>query len=115
MPLYLIESADMTRKPSPYDLWRATTTFWTLAAEAQTVIALRTLGAMGLWNTGKTENQRMVAEKTEAFTQSALATGQAVGRGARPDQVAMAGMKPLQRKTKSNVVRLTRAGPKSPL
>lgn len=105
----------MTRTPTPFDLWHAATTFWTLAAEAQTVVALRTLGAMGLWNTSTTENQRMISEKTEAFTQSALATGQAVARGARPDQVAMAGMRPLQRKTKSNVARLTKAGPKSPL
>ena len=103
------------RKPTPVDLWRAATTFWTLAAEAQTVIALRTLGAMGLWNTGKAENQRMVTEKAQAFTKSALATGQAMASGARPDQIAMAAMKPLQRKTKSNVVRLTRAGPKLPL
>jgi hypothetical protein len=105
----------MSRKASPFDSLRTASTFWTLAAEAQTVITLRTLGMMGLWNTGKGENERMVSEKTEAFTQSAMASAQAMVRGETPDQIAMAGMRPLQRKTKSNVARLTKAGPKSPL
>lgn len=105
----------MTRPSSPFDMWRTASTFWTLAAEAQTVIALRTLGMMGLWNTGASENQRMVNEKTEAFAQSAKASMAAMVRGESPDQVAMAGMKPLQRKTHMNVARLTKAGPKSPL
>jgi hypothetical protein len=103
----------MTRKPSPFALWQTSATFWRLAAEAQTVIALRTLGMAGLWNTGKAENERMVSEKTEAFTQSAVASGRAMARGASPNQIARAGMKPLARKTKSNVARLTKAGPKS--
>ncbi len=105
----------MPRKASPFDYLRTASTFWTLAAEAQTVITLRTLGMMGLWNTGTGENERMVSEKTEAFTQSVLASAHAMVRGHTPDQIAMAGMRPLQRKTKSNVARLTQAGPKSPL
>jgi hypothetical protein len=105
----------MTRNASALDLWRTSMTFWTLAAEAQTVITLRTLGMAGLWNTGPSENKRMVSEKKHAFTKSALASTAAMARGGRPDQVAMAGMKPLQTKTKSNVARLTKAGPKSPL
>ena len=99
--------------PSPLDLWQTASTFWTLAAEAQTVIALRTLGLMGLWNTGAAETERMVTEKTEAFAQAAQASVAALVRGERPDQVAMAGMKPLQRKTQQNVARLSKAGPKS--
>ncbi len=105
----------MTRNPTPLDFWRTSAAFMTLAAEANTVIALRTLGMMGLWNTGKSENQRMVSEKTEAFTQSARAAASSMARGQRPDQIAMAAMKPLHRKTRPNVARLTKAGPKSPL
>ena len=104
----------MTRKPKATDLWRMQLTFLTLAAEAQTVIALRTLGMMGLWKTGAGENQRMVSEKKAAFTKSAVAVAGALARGASPDQIAMAGMKPLRQKTKPNVARLTKAGPKSP-
>ena len=105
----------MTRKITALGLWRTNVAFMTLAAEAQTVITLRTLGMMGLWNTGKSENQLMVSEKTQAFTQSAHAAAAAIARGARPDQVAIAGLKPLRRKTRTNVARLTKAGPKSPL
>lgn len=105
----------MARNASPYDFLKTASTFWSLATEAQTVITLRTLGMMGLWNTGAGENERMVAEKTEAFAQSFFASTQVLVRGGTPDQIAMAGMRPLQRKTKSNVARLTKAGPKSPL
>ena len=104
----------MARNPKATDLWRMQMTFLTLAAEAQSVIAMRTLGMMGLWNTSAGENDRMVSEKTEAFTKSAMATAGAIARGASPDQIAMAGMKPLRAKTKPNVARLTKAGPKSP-
>lgn len=105
----------MTRKVKPVDLWRTQMTFMTLAAEAQTVIAMRTLGMMGLWNTGAGENKRMVDEKTDAFAKAAIATAGAIARGARPDQIAMAGMRPLRQKTRPNVARLTKAGPKSVL
>jgi hypothetical protein len=104
----------MTRKPKAIDLWRMQMTFLSLAAEAQTVIALRTMGMLGLWNTSAGENKRMVAEKTEAFTKSAIAAGGAIARGASPHQIALAGMRPLRAKTKPNVARLTKAGPKSP-
>ena len=105
----------MTGKPTALDLWRTNVAFMTLAAEAQTVITLRTLGMLGLWNTGKSENQRMVSEKTQAFTEAAQAAAFAIARGQRPDQVVLAGLKPLRRKTRPNVARLTKAGPKSPL
>ena len=105
----------MARNSTVLDIWRTSMTFWTLAAEAQTVIAMRTLGMAGLWNTGASENKLMVSEKKAAFAKSARASAAAMLRGARPDQVAMAGMKPLQSKTKSNVARLTMAGPKSPI
>jgi hypothetical protein len=105
----------MSRNSTVFDIWRTSMTFWTLAAEAQTVIAMRMLGLAGLWNTGASENKLMVSEKKHAFSRSARASAAAMFRGARPDQVAMAGMKPLQTKTKSNVSRLTKAGPKSPL
>ena len=104
----------MTRSTNPADLWRMQMTFLTLAAEAQTVIVLRTLGMVGLWKTGPGENARMVSEKTEAFTKSAMATAGAIARGASADKIAMAGMKPLRQKTRPNVARLTKAGPKSP-
>ena len=105
----------MPRKPNAAALWRTNMALMTLAAEAQTVIALRTFGMMGLWNVGPSENKRMVAEKTDAFAKSAIATAGAIARGARPDQIALASIKPLRHKTRPNVARLTKAGPKLPL
>ena len=58
------------------------------AETVDTVITLRTLGMMGLWNTGKGENERMVAEKAEAFTQAAVASARAMARGQRLDIAA---------------------------
>lgn len=104
----------MARKVKASDMWRTNMAFFSLAAEAQTVIALRTLGMMGLWNTGPGENKRMVDEKTDAFAKSAIATAGAIARGARPDQIAMAGLRPLRHKTRPNAARLTKAGPKIP-
>jgi hypothetical protein len=92
-------------------LWRTNMAALSLAAEAQSVI---TLGMMGLWNTGPTENQRMISEKTDAFAKSARASAAALARGARPDQIALAALKPLRQKTRPNLARLTKAGPKLP-
>lgn len=105
----------MARKVTASDLWRTNMAFFAMASEAQTVIALRSLGMMGLWNTGPGENKRMVDEKTDAFAKSAIATAAAIARGARPDQIAMAGLRPLRQKTRPNAARLSKAGPKSPV
>jgi hypothetical protein len=103
----------MTRNMTLHDLWRLNLNILALAAEVQTVMALRTLGMFGLWNTGRDENRRMVAEKAEAFTRSAQAAAVIMARGGRPDQVVKAGMKPLRTKTRTNAARLIKAGPKS--
>ena len=102
----------MTRFPT--SLWRTQMALVSLATEANTVIALRTLGMMGLWNTGPGENKRMVDEKTDAFAKSAIAAGSAIARGHSANQITMAAIKPLRQKTRPNVARLTKAGPKLP-
>ncbi len=102
----------MTRRLTA--LWRTNMAALSLTAEAQSVITLRTLGMLGLWNTGPTENQRMISEKTDAFAKSARASAAALARGARPDQIALAALKPLRQKTRPNLARLTKAGPKLP-
>ena len=105
----------MARQSSCFDFAFGPIAFWQMAVEAQTVIALRTLGRLGLWNTSPGEYPRMGFEKAEAFSQAAMAATTAAMNGARPDQVAMAAIKPLQRKTKSNVARLMKAGPRTKL
>jgi hypothetical protein len=89
---------------------RSTMAFWALMAETQTVMALRLMGIAGLWPVHSDENERMVAEKGPAFARAMLAGSMAAMRGASPDRVAIAAMRPLGRKTRANVKRLTRVG-----
>ncbi len=82
-------------------------TMW-LAAEAQTVIALRLWGMAGLWPVSPSETTRMVAEKWPAFAQSAGAAGAAMMKGHGPDRIAAAALRPLRRRTRANSRRLSR-------
>ena len=93
------------------DLWRLQGQLAMMAFEAQTVIAIRVLGMAGLWAVRPTENTRMVTEKSTAFLQSAQAAMSAAAEGKRPDQIVTAAVKPIRRRTSSNVRRLSRLGP----
>ncbi|AXQ93094.1 antifreeze protein [Cereibacter azotoformans] len=80
-----------------------------MVVEAQTVMAIRTMGMMGVLTPHPLENQRMVAEKGVAFAQAAHAATTAAMQGKRPDEVAAAALKPIRRRTRVNAARLTRA------
>lgn len=97
---------------TPADLVHASVTFWTLMAETQMVIGYRMLGMAGLWAVTGTETDRMIAEKAPAFVKAGQAATLAAMSGKRPDQVAVAAMEPLRRKTRANSRRLARRGPK---
>jgi hypothetical protein len=92
----------------PFAPWRAGLAFWRLAAEAQTVIALRVMGAWGMLPARPGETRRMAAEKGPAFARAAIAAAKAAGEGRAPLAVAEAGMRPLRRRTGANLRRLTR-------
>jgi hypothetical protein len=87
--------------------WRSAFAFWSMMAEAQTVIALRTLGMMGVLPASPRENHTMFAEKGPAFVESAMAAGAAAMAGKSPDQIAHAAIRPIARRTGANVKRLT--------
>ena len=76
--------------------------------EAQVVIALRMMGMTGLLRGRPGENRRMVAEKSAAAAKSASAATRAAMGGAGPVAVAMAAVKPVRARTRSNARRLTR-------
>jgi hypothetical protein len=82
-----------------------------MMAEAQMVIAMRLWGMAGLWNTAPGEVSRMVREKQSAGIASAMAAGRAVSAGKNAGDIAMAAMKPVRARTRSNVSRLARRGP----
>lgn len=92
----------------PFAPWRTGLALWQLAAEAQTVIALRTLAAMGVLPRRPGEDRRMVEEKVRAFGLSARAAGAAAARGGDAHAVAQAAIRPLAQRTGSNVRRLSR-------
>jgi hypothetical protein len=100
----------MKRLFNPLDYWRAALTTGQMMAEAQSVIAMRTMGMAGHWNVTKGENARMVAEKGEAMREAGLAAAGAIMRGASPMGVAMATIKPVKRRTGANARRLAKRG-----
>lgn len=53
----------------------------------------------------------MAAEKQRAFAAGALAAGQAALRGAGPDAVAAAALRPVRRRVAANIRELSRAKP----
>ena len=82
--------------------------------EAQMVIAMRMMGMAGLWRVHPSENAMMSSEKVSALGQSAIATSQAIMTGKSPAFIANAALKPIARRTKSNVKRLAARGPGKP-
>jgi hypothetical protein len=82
--------------------------------EAQMVIGMRLMGMAGLWRVLPSETSRMSSEKVSALGQSAIATSQAIMTGKPPSFIAEAALKPIARRTKSNVKRLAARGPGKP-
>ena len=104
----------MSRQVTPFDLYYTSSRLWWLCAEASTVMTMRMMGMAGLWSVTKSENDRMVSEKSSAFLDSATAASIATMSGKRPDEVMNAAVKPLRRKTRANARRLGKRGPALP-
>ena len=79
-----------------------------MLAEANMVIAMRNLGAFGLWPVAASEARRMWMEKPGAFAESAGRATTAMVQMKRPDQIIDAALKPIGRKTRSNSRRLSK-------
>lgn len=82
--------------------------------EAQAVIAMRLWGMMGMWRVTPSETARMSSEKVAAAGESALAASRAVMAGKPPAAIADLALKPIARRTRSNVKRLAARGPGKP-
>ena len=102
----------MPRTATPLDLWNTTLQMTYLALETQSVMTMRILGMAGLWNVTKSENARMMDEKSPALMESAMNAVTATMNGARPDQILNTAIRPLRAKTRSNSNRLSKRGPK---
>ncbi|KHQ55033.1 hypothetical protein [Mameliella alba] len=94
---------------SPFDLWLTASRFACMAAEAQTVVAMRVLGMAGLWSVTPSETARMMREKVVNFPLAMEQATRAAWKGEDPLGAALA---PLHRQTRANALRLARRGPK---
>lgn len=79
--------------------------------EAQMVITMRLMGMAGGWRVAPSENTRMVSEKSTAMIAASVAAGRAIASGASPQGVALAALKPIRARIRSNVNRLAKRGP----
>lgn len=83
---------------------------WRMMVEAQTVVAYRMMGMAGIWATDSSENSLMISEKGPALWSAQVAAANAMLRGARPDEVYSAWVKPIGRATRANASRLAKRG-----
>jgi hypothetical protein len=97
--------------PGPLAIWQANLEITMLAVEASWIIGWRLMGLSGHWKTDRHEPLRMWAEKPGAMMRSAHAAGLAASQGAAPITVMAAATKPLRKRTRANVRRLSRLGP----
>jgi hypothetical protein len=95
---------------NPMQAWANSVQLAMMLGEAQMVIAMRMAGMAGVWPVTKYENSRMVSEKAYAVTKAASAVARASLRGAQPEAVVAAAIKPVRQKTRSNARRLTKRG-----
>ena len=56
-----------------------------MMAEANSVIAMRTLGMMGIWSVTPSEDGRMISEKVHALTKSHAAATRVALQGGTPE------------------------------
>lgn len=104
----------MTKTPNTGSLVDLNFALWRMGFEAQSVIAMRSMGAAGFWNDSEHENQLMVREKQVAFAKGAANATRALMRGANPAAIMLEAVKPMKAKTGSNARRLTKKGPRIP-
>ncbi|MEO0383411.1 MAG: antifreeze protein [Pseudomonadota bacterium] len=104
----------MTKKTGGDSVMDLNLALWRMGFEAQSVIAMRAMGAAGFWNSSTSENQLMVREKQVAFAKGTANATRALMRGESPAAIMLEAVKPMKDKTGSNARRLTKRGPRIP-
>ncbi len=96
--------------PNVFDYWGNAVQMSLVMAEAQSVIAMRLMGMVGLWSVTAQEDKRMVSEKVFAMTKAMTDAGKVGLRGGSPDQVTAAAIRPIRQATRANNRRLAKRG-----
>lgn len=92
---------------TPMDLALAGLRTWQVQAQSCAVMGLRVAGMAGAWSMPPSEAIHMVAEKQADFAEAGRKMTQAMLAGVAPLAVYGAGLKPVARRTKANVRRLS--------
>ncbi|WP_292285628.1 antifreeze protein [Marivita sp.] len=100
----------MARGVMPVEYWSNAVQIGLVKAQAQGVIAMRLLGAMGVWSVPPSENSRMLTEKLFAFSKGGQDASRAAWAGENADVIASAAVKPIRQKIRANHRRLTKRG-----
>ena len=100
----------MPRIATPLEYWTNALQLGFVLAEAQSVIAMRMMGAAGVWSVPKTENKRMLNEKIFAFVKGTTDASRAAIAGQSPDAVTALAIKPIRQATRANHKRLKKRG-----
>ncbi len=95
------------------DMTKTWFTLGQLLTDSQCVVAMRLMGATGLWSVSDEEHTEMVSEKAPAFTEALVAGTLAALAGRGPDRAMQAAIAPISEKASANRARLTNRGPVS--
>lgn len=95
---------------TPYQFAQLAQETGEMLAEAQMVITMRFFGMAGLRQMAPSETTRMVQEKAEAMVQATTAASFAMLAGAGAATVALEALKPVRRRTRANLRRLSKQG-----
>lgn len=98
------------KTPNPLDYLGTAMEIGHVLAEAQMVVAMRTLGMWGIWSVTPSEDARMISEKVHAITKAGTDATRVAMRGGSPDKIAAAAIKPIRQKTRANAKRLGKRG-----
>lgn len=98
---------------TPFHYWANAMEVGYVMAEAQAVIAMRFMGAAGMWSVTPAEDGRMISEKVYAMTKATTDASKVALSGGTADQIAAAAIKPIRRKTRANARRLGKRGMKT--
>jgi len=98
------------KTPNPFEYIGNAYQVGYVMAEANAVIAMRTLGMFGMWSVTPTEDARMISEKVYAITKASTDAGRVAMNGGSPDEIAAAAIKPIRQKTRANAKRLGKRG-----
>lgn len=97
-----------------FDLWKLQSESWRAMCDAQSVVNMRLLGMVGLWDVTAREFSQMIWEKPDALARAFFSMTTALVTGQRPDEIFRSALVPVASATHDNVIRLRKRGPHIP-